>query len=120
MTSHELFALADDLQRQALICDRLRAEVDPIWFGLDEVLNRPVDGHAPAVWQSATADASRLRLRHQRSHLVRLRYEIQQVARRLADRAESLYGDAVRARTAAEYALREEARELELQMHYFR
>ena len=69
--------------------------------------------------QSAAADASRLRLHHQRSHLIRLRYEVEQVARHLQARADELYADAARVEAAAEAALREEARELELQASYF-
>ncbi len=119
MISDDLFALADDLRRQAVACDRLRAEVEPIGLGLDDVLDGPVAAHAPTVWQSAAADAGRLRLRHQRIHLVRMRYEIHQVVRRLADRAEGLYADAARTRTAAEHILREEIRGRELEIQYF-
>ena len=120
MSSYELFSLAGDLRRQAMACEQTRADVDGVWPGLDHVLDGLVATHGPAVWQSAAADASRLRLHHQRSHLIRLRYEIEQVARRLQARADELYADAARIETAAEAALREEARELELQANYFR
>ena len=119
MSSHELFAIAADLRRQAASCEGVRADVDQIWFGLGQVLDRPIAHHEPAVWLSAAADASRLRLRHQHTHLLRLRYEIEQVARRLQARADELYADAARVEQAAEAALREEARELELQASYF-
>ena len=120
MTSGELFSLAAELRQQAVSCQLVRSDVDVIWRGLDGVLDRAVDGHGPEVWRSATADASRLRLRHQHTHLVRLRYEIGQVARRLQARADELHADAARVEQAAEAALREEARELELQASYFR
>lgn len=119
MSSYELFSLADDLRRQAIACEQTRADVDGVWRGLDHVLDDPVARHRPAVWFSALADASRLRLRHLHTHLVRLRYEIEQVARRLQARADELYADAARVEIAAEAALREEARELELQASYF-
>ena len=120
MSSYELFALADDLRREAIACEQTRVDVDGVWQGLDHVLDRAVAGHGPEVWQSATADASRLRLHHQRNHLVRLHYEIEQVARRLQARADELHADAARVEQAAEAALREEARELGLQAGYFR
>ncbi|WP_420620500.1 hypothetical protein [Candidatus Poriferisocius sp.] len=119
MSSYELFSIAADLRRQAAACEQVRTDVDQIWYGLDHVLDRPVARHVPAVWLSAVADASRLRLRHQHSHLVRLRYEIEQVARRLQARADELHADAARVERAAEAAQREEARELELQASYF-
>lgn len=117
--SYELFSLAGDLRRQAVACQQVRSDVDPVWRGLDHVLDGPVAGHVPAVWQSAAADTSRLRLYHQRSQLVRLRYGIEQVARRLQARADELFADASRVEQAAEAAQREEARELELQASYF-
>lgn len=120
MSSYELFSLAADLRRQAASCERVRADVDQIWYGLDHVLDRPVTRHEPAVWLSAAADTSRLRLRHQHAHLIRLRYEIEQVARRLQARADELFADAARIEIAAEAALREEARELGVQASYFR
>lgn len=120
MSSYELFSIAADLRRQAASCERVRVDVDRIWYGLNHVLDGPVARHEPAVWLSATADASRLRLRHQQAHLVRLRYEIEQVARQLQARADELYADAARVEQAAEAALLEEARELELQASYFR
>ena len=119
MISDELFSLASDLRRQAVDCERVRADVDLVWRGLDHVLDGPVAGHVPAVWTSAAADAGRLRVRHQHSHLVRLRYETERVARRLQARADELYADAARVEAAAEAVLREEARELALQVHYF-
>ena len=119
MSSYELFAMADDLRRQAIACEQVRADVDRIWRSLDHVLDVPVALHGPEVWFSAVADASRLRLSHQHNHLVRLRYEIEQVARRLQARADELHADAARIEAAAEAALREEARELELQASYF-
>ena len=119
MMSYELFSLASDLRQQAAACERVRADVDLIWRGLDHVLDRPVAGHVPTVWQSAAADASRLRLHHQSAHLVRLRYQIEQVARRLQARADDLHADAARVEIAAEAASREEARELEAQVIYF-
>ena len=119
MSSYELFSIAADLRRQAASCERARAAVDQIWSELDLVLDRPVARHGPAVWLSAAADASRLRLRHQHTHLVRLHYEVKQVARRLQARADELHADAARIEQAAEAALREEARELELQASYF-
>ena len=115
----ELFSLAGDLRRQAVDCERVRADIDLVWRGLDHVLDGLIAGHVPAVWTSAAADASRLLLRHQQTHLVRLRYEIEQVARRLQAKADGLHADATRVETAAEAALREEARELALQVHYF-
>ena len=120
MSSYELFALADDLRRQANACEQVRGDVDGVWRGLDHVLDDPVARHGPEVWLSAAADASRLRLRHNHTHLARLRYEIEQVARRLQAQADELLADAVRVEIAAEAALREEARELELQAGYFR
>ncbi|MDE0614488.1 MAG: hypothetical protein OXI32_08760 [bacterium] len=119
MSSYELFSLADDLRRQAIACEQVRADVDRVWRGLDHVLDGPVARHGPDVWLSAVADASRLRLRQQHNHLLRLRYEIEQVARRLQAWADELYADAARVEMAAEAALREEARELELQASYF-
>ena len=119
MSSYELFSLADDLRRQAIACEQTRAGVDEVWRGLDHVLDGPAARHIPAVWLSASADASRLSLRHQHTHLVRMRYEIEQVARRLQARADELHADAARIEIAAEAALREEARELELQASYF-
>ncbi|MDE0604226.1 MAG: hypothetical protein OXI18_07465 [bacterium] len=119
MSSYELFSIAGDLRRQAAACEQVRTGVDQIWYGLDHVLDRPVARHVPAVWLSTAADASRLRLRHQHNHLVRLRYEIEQVARRLQARADELHADAARVERAAEAAQREEARELELQASYF-
>ena len=119
MMSDELFSLAADLRRQAMACEQVRMDVDRTWLGLDHLLDRPVAKHEPAVWQSAAADASRLRLGHQRNHLVRLRYEVEQVARRLQARADDLYADAARVEIAAESALREQARELGLQASYF-
>ncbi|MCY4271343.1 MAG: hypothetical protein OXF00_01715 [bacterium] len=125
MSSYELFALARDLRQQAMACEQTRADVDGIWRELDQVLDPPVARHGPAVWQSASADASRLRLRHSHTHLLRLRYEIEQIARRLQARAEELYADAARVEIAAEAARqeearREEARELQLQISYFK
>lgn len=120
MLSNELFALADDLRWQAAACEQVRADVDWVWRGLDHVLDKAVARHGPEVWQSAVADASRLRLHHQRTHLVRLRFEVEQVARRLQARADGLHADAARVERAAEAALREEARELEAQPSYFR
>ena len=117
--SYELFSLAADLRRQAVACERVRVDVDRVWTGLDQMLDALVASHAPAVWLSAAADASRLKLYHQRSHLIRLRYEIEQVARRLQARADDLYADAARVERAAEAALRAEARELEMQATYF-
>ena len=119
MSSYELFALADDLRRQAAACEKVRVDVDRIWLGLDDVLDGPVARHVPAVWQSAAADASRLMLRHQQAHLIRLRWEIESVARRLQARADELYANAGRVQMAAEVAQREEARELALQINYF-
>ena len=119
MSSYQLFSLADDLRRQAIACEQTRVDVDGVWRGLDHVLEGPVARHGPEVWLSAAADASRLRLRHNHIHLVRLRYEIEQVARRLQERADELLADAARVEIAAEAALREEARELELQASYF-
>lgn len=119
MSSYELFALADDLRRQAIACEQVRVDVDRVWQGLHQVLEGPVTRHRPDVWLSAVADASRIRLSHQHNHLLRLRYEIEQVARRLQARADDLYADAARVEMAAEAALREEARELELQASYF-
>ena len=112
--------MAADLRQQAAACERVRVDVDRVWSGLDRVLDGLVASHGPAVWQSAVADASRLRLFHQRSHLIRLRYEIEAVARRLQARADELSADAARVEMAAEAAQREEARELELQASYFR
>ena len=120
MSSYELFALADDLRRQAAACEKVRADVDQVWLGLDDLLDGPVARHGPAVWQSAAADASRLMLRHQQAHLVRLRWEIESVARRLQARADELYADAGQVQMAAEAAQRAEARELALQDTYFR
>ncbi len=120
MLSYELFSLASDLRQQAASCERVRADVDLVWRGLDHVLDQPKARHVPAVWQSAAADASRLRLHHLRSHLVRMRYEIEQVARRLQARADELYADAARVEIAAQSAQREEARELGMQASYFR
>lgn len=120
MSSYELFSLADDLRRQAIACEQVRADVDRAWRGLDHVLEGPVARHRPDVWLSTVADASRLRLRQQHNHLLRLHYEIEQVARRLQRRADELYADAARVQMAAEAALREEARQLELQASYFR
>lgn len=117
--SDELFSLAADLRRQAMACEQVRVDVDRIWLGLNHLLDRPVAKHGPMVWKSAAADASRLRLGHQHAHLVRLRYEIEQVARRLQARADDLYANAARVEIAAESALREEARELQMQAIYF-
>lgn len=119
MMSYELFSLASDLRQQAATCQRVRTDVDRVWHGLDHILDGPVARHVPAVWQSAAADASRLRLRYQQTYLVRLRYEIERVARRLQARADDLYADAARVQIAAEAARREEARELALQATYF-
>ena len=119
MMSDELFSLASDLRQRAAACERVRADVDRVWHGLDHMLDGPVAGHVPAVWQSAAADASRLRLRHQHAHLVRLRYEIERVARRLQAQADDLYADAARVQIAAEAVRQEEARELALQATYF-
>ncbi len=119
MSSYELFALASDLRRQAIACERTRVAVDGIGRGLDHVLDGPVARHVPGVWLSASADASRLRLRHNHSHLLRLRYEIENIARRLQAQAEELYADAARVEVAADAALREENRELQLYKHYF-
>ena len=120
MISDDLFSLAGDLRQRAAACEQVRADVDLVWTGLDHVLDQAAAQHGPEVWQSAAADASRLRLHHQHAHLVRLRYEIEHVARRLQARADELYADAARVEMAAEAALREEARELELQASYFR
>lgn len=119
MSFHELFSLAEDLRRQAIACEQVRADVDRVWQRLDHALDGPVARHGPGVWLSAAADASRLRLRHQHNNLVRLRYEIEQVARRLQARADELHADAARVEIAAEAAQREEARELQLQASYF-
>ena len=119
MSSYELFSIAAGLRHQAVSCERVRADVDQVWYGLDQTLDRPVARHEPAVWLSAAADASRLRLRRQHAHLVRLRYEIERVARRLQARADELHADAARVEQAAEAARREEARELEMQASYF-
>ncbi len=117
--SYELFSLAADLRRQAAACEQVRVDVDRVWVGLDHLLDKVVAAHAPAVWQSAAADASRLRLRHQHTHLVRMHYEIEQVARRLQARADELYADAARVESAAEAARAKEAQELGLQAIYF-
>ena len=119
MSSYELFSLAADLRQQATACERVRVNVDRVWYGLDHMVDGLVANHAAAVWQSAAADASRLRLRQQRTHLVRLRHEIEQVARRLQAQADELFADAARVEMAAEAARREEARELELQAIHF-
>lgn len=119
MSSYELFSLADDLRRQAIACEQTRVDVDGVWRGLDHVLDGPMARHVPGVWLSASADASRFRLRSNHFHLVRLRYEIEQVARRLQARADELYADAARVDIAAEAALREEARELQVKAGYF-
>jgi hypothetical protein len=120
VSSYELFSIAADLRRQAAACEQVRTDVDQICYGLDRVLDRPLARHEPAVWLSATADASRLRLRHQHTHLVRLRYEIEHMARRLQARADELFTDAARVEAAAEAARHQEARELEMQASYFR
>ncbi|WP_420437501.1 hypothetical protein [Candidatus Poriferisocius sp.] len=119
MMSYELFSLASDLRRQAAACERVRADVDPIWRSLDHLLDQPMAKHGPAVWQSAAAEGSRMRLHHQRTHLTRLRYEIERMARRLQARADELYADAARVELAADAARRREARELGLQASYF-
>ncbi len=95
-------------------------DVDAIWRGLDLLLEGPVARHQPAVWQSEAADASRLRLRHQHTHLIRLRHEVEQVARRLQARADQLFADAAQVEMAAEAALLQEGRELATQAAYFR
>ncbi len=119
MLSYELFSLAADLRQQAAECERVRDDVDRVWHGLDQVLAGLVARHGIAVWMSATADASRLLLRHQHTHLIRLRFEIEQVARRLQARADELIADANRVEMAAEAARRDEARELGMQASYF-
>ena len=119
MSSYELFSLADDLRQQAIACEQVRADVDGVWQGLEQVLDGLVAKHTPMVWQSATADHSRLRLRRHRSHLAQACYQIGQMARRLQARADELYADAARVEIAAEAAFREEARELQLQAMYF-
>ena len=118
MISDELFSFAGDLKSQAVECERTRAYVDRVWRGLDHVLDGPVAEHLPALWQSAAADASRLRLRHQHNQLILLRYEIEQVARRLQARADDLYANAARVEQAAQAARREEAREREQPASY--
>ncbi|WP_419926106.1 hypothetical protein [Candidatus Poriferisocius sp.] len=117
--SYELFSLASDLRQQAVACERVRGDVDRIWYGLDNLLDGPVARHVPLLWKSAAADASRLRLHNRRTHLARLRYEIENTANRLQARADELHADAARVEHAAEAARREEARELALQATYF-
>ena len=120
MMSYELFSLAADLHQRAAACEQVRIDVDRIGFGLDHLLDGPLSRHAPEVWLSAAADASRLRLRQQHTHLARLRYEIEHIARRLQARADELFADAARVEAAAEAARQQEARELEMQASYFR
>ena len=119
MLSYELFSLAADLRHQAVECERVRDAVDLVWHGLDQVLAGPVARHGAAIWMSAAADASRLLLRQQHSHLIRLRFEIEQVARRLQAHADELYADAARVEMAAGAARQEEAQELTTQSRYF-
>ena len=120
MTSDDLFARAEELKRQAAACEGVRAEVDAIWLGLDDVLDPVFAHHVPDVWQSMAADASRFRLHQQRSHLALARYDIQEIAGRLQARADELAADAFWVGMAAEAARRREAEELALSEVYFR
>lgn len=119
MSSYELFSLAAGLRQQATACERVRVDVDRVWSGLDHLLDRLVASHEPAVWQSATADDSRLRLHHQRSHLIRLRYTIEQIARRLQARADELHTDAGQVESAAEMAREQEIQEFTIYINSF-
>ncbi|MYC57153.1 MAG: hypothetical protein F4X48_00980 [Acidimicrobiia bacterium] len=101
MSSQELFSLAQDLRQQALACEQTAMEVERVYAGLDNLLAQPLALHNRNVWQSTAADASRLRLHHRRSHLIRLHYDIQHIANRLHARATALHADAQRVATAA-------------------
>ncbi len=120
MTSYELFSLASDLRQQAAACEQVRIEVDLIWPDLEFMLDGALARHGPQTWQSGAADASRLRLHHQRAHLVRLRYQIEHVARRLQDRADELYSDASLVEMAAEAARRAEIEEFGVYINYIK
>ncbi|MCY4258575.1 MAG: hypothetical protein OXE04_09920 [bacterium] len=105
MLPQELLSLAQDLRQQASACQLAAVAVERVSRGLDDVLDHPIALHKPHVWQSAAADASRLRLHQRRSHLIRLHYDIQSIANRLYTRADELYADAYRVEIAATVTL---------------